>query len=176
MHFIALVKFNQKYLLEGIAKPQLESYHKNKSQRKSKVKPMSSLADKIEQYIKVLIDRSDSGSIEIQRLELAETFACAPSQITYVISTRFSPQLGFWVESKRGGSGYVRVSRIHSVSGVVSREEALLILRQLLEERRLTTREYFILKTVVDTLDASNEIVASEAVLDQVLSAILRLL
>jgi len=138
---------------------------------------MSSLADKIEQYIKILIDRSESDSIEIQRLELAETFACAPSQITYVISTRFNPQLGFWVESKRGGSGYVRVSRIRVPLGEwLTREEALLILQRLLEEGRLTTREYFLLKTVVDALGQNAELPAKEAVLGSVMGSVVRLL
>lgn len=138
---------------------------------------MSSLADKIEQYIKILIDRSEEGSIEIQRLELAETFACAPSQITYVISTRFNPQYGFWVESKRGGSGYVRVSRIKSpVNEWLGWKEALLILQQLLEEDRITTREYFLLKTVVDKLGSSSELPAVEPVLGRVMGAIIRLL
>lgn len=138
---------------------------------------MSSLADKIEQYIKILIDRSESGSIEIQRLELAETFACAPSQITYVIATRFNPQLGFLVESKRGGSGYVRVSRIQApVHEWMNHEQALLTLQQLLENRKLSSREYFLLRTVIDCLEQSGDVPASEPVLGQVMTALMRLL
>ncbi|MGE5454562.1 MAG: CtsR family transcriptional regulator [Methylocystaceae bacterium] len=138
---------------------------------------MSSLADKIEQYIKILIDRSTSGSIEIQRLELAETFACAPSQITYVISTRFNPQFGFWVESKRGGSGYVRVSRIQlPVAEWLSQSDAMLVLQQLLEEERITTREYFLLKVVFDSLGTSSELPAVEPVIGRVLQAVVTLL
>lgn len=70
-----------------------------------------SLADRIEQYIKVLISRSDDQSIEIQRIELAETFACVPSQVTYVLSTRFTEKEGYVTESRRGGCGYVRISQ-----------------------------------------------------------------
>lgn len=72
-----------------------------------------SLADKIEQYLKVLIDRSDDKCIEIQRSELAETFSCVPSQVTYVISTRFTEREGYVTESRRGGKGYVRITRFN---------------------------------------------------------------
>ena len=68
-----------------------------------------SLADRIEQYLKVLISRSDDKSIEIQRIELAETFDCVPSQVTYVIGTRFTEKEGYITESRRGGCGYVRI-------------------------------------------------------------------
>lgn len=73
-----------------------------------------SLADRIEQYIKVLISRSDDKSIEIQRIELAETFACVPSQVTYVLSTRFTEKEGYVTESRRGGCGYVRISQFRT--------------------------------------------------------------
>lgn len=70
-----------------------------------------SLTDRIEQYLKVLIARSDDKSIEIQRIELAETFDCVPSQVTYVISTRFTEKEGYITESRRGGCGYVRIKQ-----------------------------------------------------------------
>ena len=56
---------------------------------------------------------SDTGGIaELQRAELASRFNCVPSQINYVISTRFSPEHGYIVESRRGGGGYIRIKRI----------------------------------------------------------------
>lgn len=73
-----------------------------------------SLADRIEEYIKVLISRTDDKSIEIQRIELAETFACVPSQVTYVLGTRFTEKEGYITESRRGGCGYVRISQFSS--------------------------------------------------------------
>lgn len=75
-----------------------------------------SLADRIEQYIKVLIERSEEKQIEIQRAELAETFCCVPSQVTYVISTRFTREGGYITESRRGGKGYVRIARFQLIS------------------------------------------------------------
>lgn len=70
---------------------------------------MSVLSDHIESFIKELIE---DGSAELQRNELAQKFHCAPSQINYVLTTRFSPSRGYIIESRRGGGGYVRVIRL----------------------------------------------------------------
>lgn len=69
------------------------------------------LSDMIEEYIMNAI--SDSEQVELKRSEIAHQFNCVPSQINYVISTRFIPELGFYVESKRGGNGYIKISRIN---------------------------------------------------------------
>lgn len=74
---------------------------------------MSSLADRIEAYIIRLLERSDDGYVEMRRYEVADRFACVPSQITYVLSTRFTPDRGFYVESRRGGGGYIRIVARH---------------------------------------------------------------
>ncbi|MFO7246676.1 MAG: CtsR family transcriptional regulator [Thermaerobacter sp.] len=73
---------------------------------------MRTLVDIIEQHIRSMIDRSADGSISIQRAELAEQFRCVPSQISYVIDTRFTPERGYIVESRRGGGGYIRIVRV----------------------------------------------------------------
>ena len=77
-----------------------------------------SLADRIEQYIKVLIDHSESNQIEIQRAELAETFNCAPSQVTYVLATRFTEREGYVTISRRGGKGYVRITHCEDTASL----------------------------------------------------------
>ena len=59
------------------------------------------ISDEIEAFIKELLEADEN--IEIQRNELAEHFNCVPSQINYVISTRFNPAQGYYVESRRGG-------------------------------------------------------------------------
>ena len=56
----------------------------------------------------------EGGSAELQRSNLAEKFRCVPSQINYVISTRFSPEHGYLVESRRGGNGYIRITRVQA--------------------------------------------------------------
>ncbi len=70
------------------------------------------ISDIIEKFIKNLLDDTD-GFIEIQRNELADYFNCVPSQINYVISTRFGPDQGYYVESRRGGGGCIRIRKIN---------------------------------------------------------------
>ena len=55
----------------------------------------------------------DDGRAEIQRNELAQTLGCVPSQINYVISSRFTPEQGYIVESRRGGGGYIKITRVN---------------------------------------------------------------
>ena len=71
---------------------------------------MSAVSDAIEQFIIDML--SDSPAVELQRNELAQYFSCAPSQINYVLTTRFSPDKGYIITSKRGGGGYISVSRV----------------------------------------------------------------
>jgi transcriptional regulator CtsR len=56
--------------------------------------------------------REAGGVCELQRGELAERFSCVPSQINYVLTTRFTPEHGYLVESRRGGGGYIRITRV----------------------------------------------------------------
>ncbi len=70
------------------------------------------ISDIIEEFIKELFDEEDS--IEIQRNELAEQFNCVPSQINYVISTRFKPSQGYYVESRRGGGGHITIRKVNN--------------------------------------------------------------
>ena len=66
----------------------------------------------IEEFIKELFN--DDDYIEIQRNDLAEHFNCVPSQINYVIATRFKPSQGYYVESKRGGGGHISIRKINT--------------------------------------------------------------
>ena len=68
------------------------------------------MSDIIEDFIKELFEEEDS--IEIQRNELAEQFNCVPSQINYVIATRFKPSQGYYVESRRGGGGHITIKKV----------------------------------------------------------------
>ncbi len=83
------------------------------------------LSNIIEEFIKDMLE--ENREIELQRNELANRFNCVPSQINYVISTRFSPERGYSVESRRGGGGYIRITRtaprderyiIHAVNAI----------------------------------------------------------
>ena len=69
------------------------------------------ISDLIAAFIAEELEQAD-GVLELQRSDLAERFGCVPSQINYVMSTRFSPERGYIVESRRGGNGYIRISRV----------------------------------------------------------------
>lgn len=71
------------------------------------------LSDLIEQYILELMNEENDDCIELRRSELASHFNCVPSQINYVISTRFIPELGFYVQSKRGGGGCIKINKVN---------------------------------------------------------------
>ena len=69
------------------------------------------ISDLIAGFIQAELEATD-GVLELQRSDLAQRFNCVPSQINYVMSTRFSPERGYIVESRRGGNGYIRISRV----------------------------------------------------------------
>jgi len=69
------------------------------------------ISDIIAGFINEVLSDTD-GTAELRRVELATRFNCVPSQINYVISTRFSPEHGYIVESRRGGGGYIRIKRV----------------------------------------------------------------
>lgn len=70
------------------------------------------ISDLIASFLQESLAESVDGVLEIQRSDLAQRFNCVPSQINYVMSTRFSPERGYIVESRRGGNGYIRITRV----------------------------------------------------------------
>jgi transcriptional regulator CtsR len=74
------------------------------------------LSDSIEQFIKTMLTQEEQ-EVELKRNELAEYFGCAPSQINYVLATRFTPDHGYIIESRRGGGGYIRIFRMQQDTG-----------------------------------------------------------
>jgi len=121
---------------------------------------LRNISDIIEQHLKNIITESPNGSIEIQRSELADLFQCVPSQINYVINTRFTVQKGYIVESKRGGGGYIRIRKVQIVSKARLQElltEELIgesitqsvgnaIIERLLEDGLVSQREAALMK------------------------------
>lgn len=118
------------------------------------------MSDAIETYLKQILRQSEK--IEIRRSELAQRFDVVPSQINYVIKTRFTIQNGYIVESKRGGGGYIRIVQIplrtdprfieeliQSLSEVVSVREATDIIESLYRDELLTEREGKIVLTML---------------------------
>ncbi|GBF35738.1 transcriptional regulator CtsR [Desulfocucumis palustris] len=124
---------------------------------------MSNISDLIEQYLKKLIEKAGQGQIEIQRNELATQFSCVPSQINYVLSTRFSMEHGYLVESRRGGGGYVRIVKLELdeksvlvnylsrlIGDDITQQGAEGIIGRLWEEELVTRRELEIMKAAVN--------------------------
>ncbi len=104
---------------------------------------MVSISDSIEEFLITTI--GDDAELKLSRNELAIFFSCAPSQINYVLSTRFTPDRGYKVESKRGGGGCVKLIRI------VESEDNLLM--QIYEEiRHLTSLTYSKCRDIVSRL------------------------
>ncbi len=111
------------------------------------------LSDSIEQFIKELLNE-ESTEVELKRNELAEYFGCAPSQINYVLATRFSPDHGYLTESRRGGGGYIRIVRVvqagsqrlmylvnDRIGDSLEEEECIRLISQLKEQRIVTVDE-----------------------------------
>ena len=89
---------------------------------------MASLSDYIESYLKLLLNSVPDEWVEIRRRDLAERFRCAPSQISYVLATRFTIERGYVVESRRGGAGYIRIFRL----GAAPASSAVEVVREAL--------------------------------------------
>ncbi len=123
---------------------------------------MGNISDIIEQYLQQILAASDNGMVEIKRSELADEFQCVPSQINYVISTRFTVEKGYLVESKRGGGGFIRIRRVQ----LDSQQEYLLdllahigdsipqvtgehVISRLLADQLLTKREAILLSQLI---------------------------
>ena len=70
------------------------------------------ISDEITAYILHMLDMADDGEAELRRNELAEELGCVPSQINYVLTSRFTPEQGYVVESRRGGGGFIRIRRV----------------------------------------------------------------
>ena len=72
------------------------------------------ISDLIASFLQESLAEAEDGVLEVQRSDLAQRFNCVPSQINYVMSTRFSPERGYIVESRRGGNGYIRITRVQA--------------------------------------------------------------
>ncbi|KAB7704578.1 CtsR family transcriptional regulator [Bacillus aerolatus] len=124
---------------------------------------MRNISDIIEDYLKKVLEMSGSEIVEIKRNEVAEKFQCVPSQINYVINTRFTIERGYVVESKRGGGGYIRIIKVkvHDqydlidqlvslVGNKVSQSAAENLIYRLVEEEVISSREAKIMMSVMD--------------------------
>lgn len=121
---------------------------------------MSNLSDIIEGFIKELMEANNYKTIEIQRNILAQQFDCSPSQINYVLTTRFNNDRGYIVESRRGGGGYIKIFKVRtsmkdelesllndSIGSSITFNKALDLIHALLERKIISSREQKIMQS-----------------------------
>lgn len=124
---------------------------------------LRNISDIIENYLKQVLEMSEKELVEIKRSEIADKFQCVPSQINYVINTRFTIEKGYAVESKRGGGGYIRIMKVQShddahlidqllslIQNRLAQGSAENVILRLVDEEIITEREAKIMLSVID--------------------------
>ena len=138
------------------------------------------MSDLIEEFIKDLFDENEY--IEIQRNDLAEQFNCVPSQINYVISTRFKPSQGYDVESRRGGGGHIKIQKmdvsktnymthiIKNIGDQLTNQEVEILISDLLSYNLVTEKEAKLLKVAT----SDNILITAKEVKDTLRAKLLK--
>ncbi|MCY6371592.1 CtsR family transcriptional regulator [Clostridium ganghwense] len=124
---------------------------------------MPRLSDIIEEFIKELLEETGEKELEIGRNELANHFSCAPSQINYVLTTRFSTDSGYYVESRRGGGGCIKIRRIQyenneplrriineKIGGSITYGTSKIIIQGLVDRKIINIKEANIMKAAIN--------------------------
>ncbi len=124
---------------------------------------MNNISDIIEAYLKKVLNQSEKDIVIIKRSEIADKFQCVPSQINYVINTRFTAEKGYVVESKRGGGGFIRITKvqfydhahvidqlIEMADNKVSQQTAENMVRRLADEEIINNREARLILSAID--------------------------
>lgn len=145
---------------------------------------MANISDIIEAFL--LDTLGDDDSLSISRSELANYFSCAPSQINYVLSTRFTPERGYAIESRRGGGGFITVVRINqpphemleeligqTIADGLSYHRACQILDRMVTENLLTVRESQILQVALSDKALIAPAVAKDGLRAGIMKAVL---
>ncbi|MGE5627750.1 MAG: CtsR family transcriptional regulator [Solirubrobacterales bacterium] len=130
---------------------------------------MARLSDIIEDFIKDMLQKNQQSQLEIKRNELAIFFGCAPSQINYVLTTRFTVDKGYYIESKRGGGGHILIRRVDinqnkplaeiindKIGSSITSDGAYGLLNGLFELNIISERELQIIKIAINDRFLSN--------------------
>ena len=138
---------------------------------------MARLSDVIEEFIKQMINDTE-GEIEIQRNEMANQFKCVPSQINYVIATRFTTERGYFVESRRGGGGYIKIRSLStskpydylmhvilSMGHSISQHSAEVYINNFVDYDIISERDGLLLKAAVSNNSLKNVEVGSKDII-----------
>lgn len=147
------------------------------------------ISDLIEDYLKKVLELSEEEIVEIKRSEMADKFECVPSQINYVINTRFTMERGYLVESKRGGGGYIRITRvrIHERINLLAQLKVVIgtkisqangqdIIIRLLEEEMITEKEAKLMISVMDRSVLNIELPSRDQLRARILRAMIEAL
>lgn len=123
---------------------------------------MTKISDTIETFIKALLSETNKNSVEIQRNNLAQRFNCASSQINYVLSTRFTNERGYYIESRRGGGGYIKIVKVNinnnkniqdvilnKIGNSITKDNAYRIIDNLMDQSVITHRECNLMKAIL---------------------------
>ena len=124
---------------------------------------MARLSDIIEDFIKEMFNNNDDNIVFIQRNELADQFRCDPSQINYVLTTRFTYERGYLIESKRGGGGHIVIKQLshgrsnirgqlisQSIGDTITYHNANALLENLLESDIIEEKQYELMKIAIN--------------------------
>lgn len=147
---------------------------------------MSNISDVIEQYLKEILKAAEKNMIEIKRNEIADQFQCVPSQINYVINTRFTIEKGYVIESKRGGGGYIRIFRvehldeaaliddiIEMINPALPQQAAEHVITRLLEKDIISLREEKLMLSAMDRTTLAFKLPLRDEVRARILTAML---
>ncbi len=150
------------------------------------------LTGKIEKFLLEQLEIEEREYIEIGRNELAERFNCAPSQINYVLSTRFTPYKGYYIESRRGGSGYIKITKLEmtenqlinnilneTIKDSITLDKVKHILQGLTEEGVIEEREALLIIHSLDdhalkSIDINDRNLVRASIFKNILLALLR--
>lgn len=124
---------------------------------------MASVSDVIEKFFKELLEQNQGRTIQIQRNEVAKYFDCSPSQINYVLMTRFNVQHGYYIESQRGGGGHIKITMLKSensqpahhlllkeIGEVITKTQANRVINALKDQQYITEREAMIMRAAME--------------------------
>ena len=130
---------------------------------------MSDVSNNIEKFLLNMLNETENGVLEIGRNVLASRFNCAPSQINYVLSTRFTPYRGYYIESRRGGAGYVRIVRVslksekdyfklinETIGTSITKDKSTSIIESLLEHQYIDEINARLIKHALEDTSLTN--------------------
>ncbi len=148
------------------------------------------LSEHIAKLIEEMIEAGD-GTTDVRRNDLAQKLGCVPSQVSYVISSRFTPERGYITESRRGGGGYIRIIRVpmakndylmhffHAIGATLREDEARAYIRNLMENEIINAREAAVISAAVSSsalgrMDRTAENIVRADIMRHILMTLMR--